>query len=365
MTFRRRYASKSNEYGYYNPTNQRLKDLKDELLTGEYAKKYKKGDKLLPEDIEDIAKSVVESFKDLYGQLKRKTILGQFSDDKNGNEQENLAEEYIKKILEDVKYGDKDFDKFVSSLTLNRGNQVPFSIGSKSYYDNPNILDNTAFYILNPDIDAQLRDKLKSRIQIERDTRKELEKDIDDRRKYLEGMEQEIDKMRKVLKQTEDEKVQVEKERDKARKGFQIAKDNVEGAAKKINDIHTLLTSDERKILDDVARKYGYDPSFKENLRKTREELKAPPYNLDDKQINYVITKASDDYAHMRKMMESNPDLFERDMSNDTIQKQNEQFQSKLRQQNLKYILPKFIERREKLVSNVLNPELLKGAFAI
>lgn len=290
------------------------------------------------------------------------------------------VKEYISSILSKIKYDSNDWENFVKSINnsiTDIGNNEglnPYTLFPTNREQKANLLSNTTFYIWHrtPENEAQLyMDKLppvKSAISVMEDNFKlkkdKLENDIEEKRKYLEGMEQEIDKMKKELKQTEEEKNKIQTERDKARKGFQIAKDNVEGAAKKIDDIHTLLTGDERKILDDVARQYGYDPSFKENLRKIKEKLKASD-KFSDNQINYIITKASDDYAHMRKMMESNPDMFERDMSNDTIQKENEQFQSKLRQQNLRYILPKFIERREKLVENTLNPNLLKGAFAI
>lgn len=363
MTYRNTYASKTTKYGLYNPTNETLIDLKN-LMTTNYGQKYKKGDKLDAGDIDDIAKSILKAFTLAYGQRKNAPILASESGDLTKKEQEDLVLKYVKEVLNDVTYGDEKYNKFVSLLELNTGTTVPYSVKNSKYYNNPSILDNAMFYMLHQDLPIQLETKLRTDKQIHDDIEKELMSQIEEKRKYLERMEQEIDKMRKELKQAEEEKNQIQAERDKSRKGFQIAKDNVEGAAKKIDDIHTLLTSDERKILDDVARNYGYDPSFKENLRKTKEDLKASG-KFSDNQINYIITKASDDYAHMRKMMESNPDMFERDMSNDTIQKENEQFQSKLRQQNLRYILPKFIERREKLVENTLNPNLLKGAFAI
>lgn len=296
------------------------------------------------------------------------------------NDQMEKAKEYINSILSKVKYDSNDWKNFVKSINNaitdigERESLNPYTLFPTNRVQSSNILSNVTFYIWNrtPKDKAQLYmnelPPIKPAISIIEDDfnakKDKFENDIAERKKELKELEKEIDETKKILKQTEDEKTQVEKERDKARKGFQIAKDNVEGAAKKIDDIHTLLTGDERKILDDIARGYGYDPSFKENLRKRKEELKASG-KFSDNQINYIITKASDDYAHMRKMMESNPDLFERDMSNDTIQKENEQFQSKLRQQNLRYILPKFIERREKLVENTLNPNLLKGAFAV
>ena len=347
-------------------------DMADKYLT-----KNEKGELILRNppatldeyDIETVANYIIVAIEQAQVSLSKNNILNHFNDNE-------LVLKYIKGILSNVGFRTKEFGRFRQKLEVPETKLDPTSITNKKNINNPNILTNIAYYVSNPEQPIRLYDKLP--------TKSELTKNIKDYyNEKLENLENSIAVKEKELKELlartdltdkekdeqnkklEEEIAQLKAERDKARKGFQIAKDNVEDATKKINDIHTLITQDERKILDDIARRYGYDPSFKENLRKTREELKAPPYNLDDNQINYIITKASDDYAHMRKMMESNPDMFDRDMSQDTIQKENEQFQSKLRQQNLRYILPKFIERREKLVENTLNPELLKGAFAI
>ena len=132
------------------------------------------------------------------------------------------------------------------------------------------------------------------------------------------------------------------------------------------DDIHKLSKKNQIDILNGVALTYATDPKLKQHIGDVRKALKADPeIKYDDNQINYIITKALSENDRYLKTVAANPDLFDRDMSQDTIQKENEQFQSKLRQQNLRYILPKFIERREKLVENTLNPELLKGAFAI
>lgn len=369
MTWSERYSSYSTEYGYYNPSYQRINDLKKLMTTGYYAKKYKKGDTLDNADIEDIAKSILKVFEDAYPQRKA-PILGNGYNKLTKDKQEDLVLEYIRKVLDGVTFGDETYNKFVSLLTLNTGKGVPYSFEKGVYFSKPSILDNAMFYMTHQDMPIQLETTIKTDNQIYNEMTEELKEQVEAKKKLIEELEQNANltkqQKEKEIEKLNEEIAQYEEKIANERKNFKIAKDNVESAAKKIDDIHTLLTGDERKILDDIARHYGYDRSFKQHIGDVRKALKAnTKLNLDDNQINYIITKASEDYNHMRKMMESNQDLFDRDMSQDTIQKENEQFQSKLRQQNLRYILPKFIERREKLVENTLNPNLLKGAFAV
>ena len=177
-------------------------------------------------------------------------------------------------------------------------------------------------------------------------------------------------------KQKEEQIKMLEAERDKALKGVKISKNQIDTVVDGVEDIlkntkaqntalGELLKKNKSDILNDVALRLAGDPDLKKNIRKTKEDLKAANPAYSDGDINYIISKALSENERYMKTVAANPDLFERDMSNDTIQKENEQFQSKLRQQNLRYILPKFIERRDKLVENTLNPNLLKGAFAI
>ena len=165
-------------------------------------------------------------------------------------------------------------------------------------------------------------------------------------------------------------------EKDKLKEGIKISKNQIDTVVGGVEDIlkntkaqntalGELLKKNKSDILNDVALRLAGDPDLKKNIRKIKGDLKAANKDYSDGDINYIITKALSENERYLKTVAANPDLFERDMSNDTIQKENEQFQSKLRQQNLRYILPKFIERREKLVENTLNPNLLKGAFAI
>lgn len=177
-------------------------------------------------------------------------------------------------------------------------------------------------------------------------------------------------------KQKEERINRIKAERDKLEKGIKISKNQIATVVDGVEDIlkntkvqntalGELLKKNKSDILNDVALRLAGDPDLKKNIRKIKGDLKAANPTYSDGDINYIISKALSENERYLKTVAANPDLFERDMSNDTIQKENEQFQSKLRQQNLRYILPKFIERREKLVENTLNPNLLKGAFAV
>lgn len=213
------------------------------------------------------------------------------------------------------------------------------------------------------------------------------DEEIENIRKENENIRKEIEKYNKEIEKIKNDKLMTDKEkderiaeigeeRDKALKGVKIAKEGFDYVLYGIKDIKDnskvqnaalgeLLKKNKSDILNDVALRLAGDPDLKKNIRKIKGDLKASNPNYSDGDINYIITKALYENDRYLKTVAANPDLFDRDMSNDTIQKENEQFQSKLRQQNLRYILPKFIERREKLVENTLNPELLKGAFAI
>lgn len=381
MTWRNTYSATSTKYGQYNPTNQMLLDLKKMLEETNYAKKYKKGDKLDENDIEDIALSVAKAFNLSYKPMKRsKGILGQYAGNMSINKQEDLAKEYVKKILSNVTFGDDNFNKFVASLDLKRGIKVPYKINDDTYYNSPNILQNAIFYILHPSIDAEIRDSLPDEQEILNTTITNLKEQIETKKKELEELMQRTDltkkEQEKKIKNLNEEITQAEYERDKALKGVKIAKEGFDYVVGGIGDIKNnskvqnaalgeLLKKNKSDILNDVALTLAGDPDLKKNIRKIKGDLKASNHDYSDGDINYIISKALSENERYLKTVAANPDLFERDMSNDTIQKENEQFQSKLRQQNLRYILPKFIERREKLVENTLNPNLLKGAFAI
>ena len=318
---------------------------------------------------------------------RNKGILGQHAGNMTIAKQEDLVKEYIKKILSNVTYGDDNFNRFVALLDLKRGNSVPYKIHDSLYYNSPNILDNAIFYVLHPKLGAKIRDKLMTEDDardyeenIYKTNIQNLQKEIEGRKKELEELTQSTDltkkEQEKQIEKLKNEIAQAEYEKEEALKGVKIAKEGfnyVVGGIKDIKDnskiqntaLGKLLEKNKSDILNDEALRLAGDPNLKKNIRKIKGDLKAANHGYSDGDINYIISKALSENERYMKTVAANPDLFERDMSNNTIQKENEQFQSKLRQQNLRYILPKFIERREKLVENTLNPNLLKGAFAI
>ena len=375
MTWQKHYKSTSYEYGPLNPAYQRIKDLKELMTTGDYAKKYKKGDKLDEKDIEDIAKSILQVFKDAYPQRKA-PILGNDYKKLTKDEQENLALETVKKILNDVTFEDETYNNFVSLLTLNTGKSVPYSFQRGVYFSAPSILDYTMFYMTHPNLPIQLGTKIKTDEEIYDEMIEDLKTKKEELEKTLEGTDLTIKQKEKQIENLNEEIAKIEAEKEKALKGVKIAKEGFDYVVGGIGDIKDnskaqnaalgeLLKKNKSDILNDVALRLAGNPDLKKNIRKIKGDIKASNPNYSDGDINYIITKALSENDKYLKTVAANPDLFDRDMSNDTIQKENEQFQSKLRQQNLRYILPKFIERREKLVENTLNPELLKGAFAI
>ena len=375
MTWENKYKSKSEEYGLFNAAHQRINDLQTLMTTGSYAQKYKKGDKLDDNDIEDIAKSILKVFRDAYPQRKA-PILGSNYKKLGKYEQENLALETVKKMLKDVAFGDETYNRFVSLLTLNTGRSVPYSFKNSVYSSNPSILDYIMFYMTHPNLPIQLETDIKADDQIYNEMIEDLRMKKEELEKSLTGADLSINQKEEQIKNLNEEIAQIQAEKDKALKGTKIAKEGFDYVVGGIRDIKNnskvqnaalgeLLKKNKSDILNDVALRLAGDPDLKKNIRKIKGDLKASNLNYSDGDINYIITKALSENDRYLKTVAANQDLFDRDMSQDTIQKENDQFQSKLRQQNLRYILPKFIERREKLVENTLNPELLKGAFAI
>lgn len=287
------------------------------------------------------------------------------------NDQMDRAKEYISSILSKVKYGSNDWQNFVKSINNaitdigEKGSFNPYTLFPIGRNPSANILSNTTFYIWHriPKDEAQLyMNKLppiKSAISvIDDENKRNFGKTIDQQSQTIKQQVQTIEEQGKTI---EKGKKIVNKQQEKLTDA-QILRNEVDEVKA---DIKQLLKKNKSDILNDVALRLAGNPDLKKNIRKIKGDLKASNPNYSDGDINYIITKALSENDRYLKTVAANPDLFDRDMSQDTIQKENEQFQSKLRQQNLRYILPKFIERREKLVENTLNPELLKGAFAI
>lgn len=296
-------------------------------------------------------------------------------------QQTEKAIEYFKSILDKIKINsDNWYGLELAIMRLSEIKQAPFSLEIKNNVSNPNILSNITWHISNniPSKNANLysdvipyeskrnkedvKNEYESIFKSIESERQKKQKQSDQKIGQLEYRVNEqgeiIKNGRKIIDDLQDENIDLKGKLTDA----QILRNEVDEVKA---DIKQLLKKNRSDILNDTALTLAGDPDLKKNIRKIKGDLKAANPDYSDGDINYIITKALSENERYLKTVAANPDLFERDMSNDTIQKENEQFQSKLRQQNLRYILPKFIERREKLVENTLNPNLLKGAFAI
>ena len=297
-------------------------------------------------------------------------------------EEETHIKHYIDSILKKNKYFSNGFDDFVNSLNINpsnKNNPYIFSTGRS-----PNILSNISLYLKHPDMDPQLytynmikgqnidflvsenkRNLNESELNKANDSIKDLVNRIEQLEAEGKSSNKEIEEKDKLVKELV-RKIQIQQDRYNNLKEFNK---NIMPTVNDFNHIKAtadeLLKRTDTNYLDQLASKYAADVSFRKKIPSIKTEIAKNNKDFSEAQINEVITRALEKNDKYLKTVAANPDLFDRDMSNDTIQKENEQFQSKLRQQNLRYILPKFIERREKLVENTLNPNLLKGAFAI
>lgn len=304
-------------------------------------------------------------------------------------EDETQIKHYIDSILNENKYFSDGFDDFVNSLNIKSSSNTDPYIFSTAR--SPNILSNIFLYLNHPDMEPKIYTynmvKTKNIENIVLENIKNLKEhdlnDANDSIKYLVNkIKEEDDRIKQLESNGESASKEIE-EKDKSIKELvqkiQIQQDRYDNLREfnksimpTINDFNQLkstaselLKRSNTNYLDQLASKYAADVSFRKKIPSIKTEIANNNKDFTEAQINEVIARALEKNDKYLKTVAANPDLFERDMSNDTIQKENEQFQSKLRQQNLRYILPKFIERREKLVENTLNPNLLKGAFAI
>lgn len=135
-----------------------------------------------------------------------------------------------------------------------------------------------------------------------------------------------------------------------------------------------------QSIVDDFEKKHN-EKSVEEQIKNTvtkiaknkdlmnlsKEQLRdylRDAYEISDENalnnmMNAVVAKRAELLANKQLKQE---ELTEIDISKLQEQSQRD-FEKKLQDQNLRYILPAQIEKRERLVQNRLNPELLKGGY--
>lgn len=385
-------SKKSKKDSRYNVLYNKVRELCNVLLDDEFVVDIINTDRKLNNNgIEYITKSLIDILNQSIITNNSNPIV---NEDKYGitkKQQLEKAEEYFRSILQKINVDDKGWDEFLSSisilLTIKDSPHSPHSLKIDENLIHPNILTNAAWYVANniQPKDAKIyinniddnNDKQFGPMRAVSVVKKEYEELSEQRenkqQEKIKNIESEIGvqgeqimKGQKIINRLMDENSKLREENTQQEELIGKLKITRREMNDVKSDIHKLSTKNQLDILNGVALTYAADPKLKQHIGDVRKALKSDPkLELEDNQINYIITKALSENDRYLKTIAANPDLFDRDMSQDTIQKENEQFQSKLRQQNLRYILPAFIERRDKLVENTLNPNLLKGAFAI
>lgn len=268
---------------------------------------------------------------------------------------------------------DDDFDQFKKSLKTTKPDNL-ISMDTKYIADRniyrrmrhsvkPEVVDDPNISFKAPNLKPEY-----IRVMVNDEQINQVNEELRKKDEELHKKNEELNKLRtnstdiSTIRQKEDEIDNLIKAKNKLeREKKNLTKFNVDvnSSISKLDDIHKHVMTDPKRLVDSIA----HDLSFVDKAPSIREDLIGE--GLNESQANGIIAAALNEHKNWMKTVESNPQAFGQEVANDAMQKQNEQFQSKLRQQNLRYILPRFIERREKLVENTLNPNLLKGAFAI
>lgn len=123
----------------------------------------------------------------------------------------------------------------------------------------------------------------------------------------------------------------------------------------------------EKSVEEQIKNTVTKIAKSKELMNLSKEQLKdylKDAYEISDENalnnmMNAVVAKRAELLANKQLKHE---ELTEIDISKLQEQTQRD-FEKKLHDQNLRYILPAQIEKRERLVQNRLNPELLKGGY--
>lgn len=396
------------------PTIDALKDLYDWLYDDDMKYKYmyiddgklkyieKYNGNLDKEDLNTLINGIVNAIKLSKETLDKNDMYGAGGSNISDEDEEKRIRAYLNTILTKHAYHSKKFNEIIDTFKIDTKKQNPYDFNSNK--NKPNILTNIALYVTHPEmkpivyqddmlkgksienvllenklinaesdiseyvnnitnLSSQLNDSLEKISKLEKEGNNKTEEliKLEDIRKslmsQLSAAESEINNMRKFNKNimpTINKFNQIKAGVEKL-----LGDSDIQNAA-----LGKLLDRNRSRELDERANKLiGDKQPIKSRIDSIREQLAKEGF--DQTQINQIIAKALSKEEHYKRVVAANQDLFDRDMSPSTIQNENEQFQSKLRQQNLRYILPAFIERREKLVENTLNPNLLKGAFAI
>lgn len=125
--------------------------------------------------------------------------------------------------------------------------------------------------------------------------------------------------------------------------------------------------NNEKSVEEQIKNSVTKIAKNKELMNLSKEQLRdylRDAYEISDENalnnmMNAVVAKRAELLANKQLKQE---ELTEIDISKLQEQSQRD-FEKKLQDQNLRYILPAQIEKRERLVQNRLNPELLKGGY--
>lgn len=353
-------------------------------------------------DLNKLINGIVNAIKLSKETMNKNDMYGDGGSNISDEDEEKRIRAYLNKILTEYPYYSEQFNGIIDTFKIDSKKQNPYDFYSNR--NKPNILTNIALYVKHPEMkpivyqddmlkgksieNVLLKNKLnnaESNISEYMDNIMDLSGQLNDSFERIRELEkegndktEELIKLENIRKSLMSQLSAAETEINNMRKFNKNIMPTINkfnqikaGVEKLLGDSETqnaalgkLLERNRSRELDERANKFiGDKQPIKSRIDSIREQLAKERF--DQNEINQIIAKALSKEEHYKRVVAANQDLFDRDMSPDTVQNENEQFQSKLRQQNLRYILPAFIERREKLVENTLNPNLLKGAFAI
>lgn len=289
------------------------------------------------------------------------------------DEVETLANQIFKakkngeSLPEDFEY--KELADFLNNTTKKRFKEAWKDLQQYVFLDNHTFYKQIgvdqvkkSFFIANYDVpyDNDLNNKFVVSGKDDNEKFKEMINDLDTEEEIIEVVREQPRKVKRELTQEE----KAAKEADKKTKEEQkkaramAAQEIVDNFEKKHSE-----ESVEKQIKNSVTK----IAKNKELMNLSKEQLKdylRDAYEISDENalnnmMNAVVAKRAELLANKQLKHE---ELTEIDISKLQEQSQRD-FEKKLQDQNLRYILPAQIEKRERLVQNRLNPELLKGGY--
>lgn len=170
------------------------------------------------------------------------------------------------------------------------------------------------------------------------------------------SMEKATEVVNTILKNTQYEKPTNDGTKSKTPKTVTLDQSTIDAINKKEPSMEEQI----KNTVTKVAKNKELMNLSKEQLRDyLRDAYEITDENALNNMMNAIVAKRAELLANKQLKQE---ELTEIDISRLQEQSQRD-FEKKLQDQNLRYILPAQIEKRERLVQNRLNPELLKGGY--